>query len=482
MFTDFMTGPHKRFWIGEPQYVTPSSFPCRSMSIVHTVDPRNTEYILRTNSSNFVMGRNTTESLQAFLGHGLLNSEHSDRLYQFQRNIVRVLLGSASSRKHVTSFVACAIEEKLIPYIQVMSVEGKAMDLQDTVMRFTFDCMVHTTFGENWNSLGNHVDCPDAPAQAFYECFQQAADIATQRLYGPSILYKLKRMLNIGSERKLKQVMQCMDKLVTELIQRRRKDLELDIGKDRIDLLTQLLQLQDGQGLLSDTLLKDLLINLMWAGSHTQALTVCWLLWLITLHPEVEAIILEEINAVNETTFANYSGQGDCTSGENYSPHPLAQLSKMQYLHAAVNETLRLYPSVPWNARVPSQDDVLPDGTAVYKGQVVCLNAYSMGRTPGIWTTDCLEFRPERWLRSGQFQPDSPFKFPAFGAGSRICLGRELAFSQIKAVAATLLTRFTFRPVPGHQVCTRVHVLMTMAHGLCVTAHPRCSSNFSKAA
>lgn len=40
--------------------------------------------------------------------------------------------------------------------------------------------------------------------------------------------------------------------------------------------------------------------------------------------------------------------------------------------------------------------------------------AYAMGRMPSIWGENAEEFRPERWLENGIFQPESPFKFIAF--------------------------------------------------------------------
>ena len=59
-------------------------------------------------------------------------------------------------------------------------------------------------------------------------------------------------------------------------------------------------------------------------------------------------------------------------------------------------------------------DDILPDGYRVKKGDGVYYLAYAMGRMPYIWGGDAEEFRPERWLKNGIFQPESPFKFIAF--------------------------------------------------------------------
>ena len=59
-------------------------------------------------------------------------------------------------------------------------------------------------------------------------------------------------------------------------------------------------------------------------------------------------------------------------------------------------------------------DDILPDGFKVKRGDGVYYMAYAMGRMPHIWGEDARDFRPERWLNNGIFQPESPFKFVAF--------------------------------------------------------------------
>ena len=108
-------------------------------------------------------------------------------------------------------------------------------------------------------------------------------------------------------------------------------------------------------------------------------------------------------------------------------------LSRMHYLHAAITEAMRLYPPVPISMHHCKQDDVLPDGTFVGKGWSLNHSVYAMSRLEGLWGKDCEEFRPERWLRKdGTFQPESPFRFPVFHAGPRMCLGKELAYIQMK--------------------------------------------------
>ncbi|XP_039812111.1 cytochrome P450 704C1-like [Panicum virgatum] len=93
-----------------------------------------------------------------------------------------------------------------------------------------------------------------------------------------------------------------------------------------------------------------------------------------------------------------------------------------------------------------TSDDVLPDGFSVGKGDIVFYGVRALGRMEYLWGRDAEAFRPERWLDdNGEFQQESPFKFTAFQAGPRICLGKEFAYRQMKVLAAVLLRFFVFR-------------------------------------
>ena len=104
----------------------------------------------------------------------------------------------------------------------------------------------------------------------------------------------------------------------------------------------------------------------------------------------------------------------------------------MRYLHAALTESLRLYPSVPADFKQAVEADYLPTGQYVPRGTKVMYVIYAMGRMESVWGPDACQYRPERWLDDdGNFRHESPFTFPAFNAGPRLCLGKEMAYLQV---------------------------------------------------
>ncbi|KAI8536039.1 hypothetical protein RHMOL_Rhmol10G0224700 [Rhododendron molle] len=71
-----------------------------------------------------------------------------------------------------------------------------------------------------------------------------------------------------------------------------------------------------------------------------------------------------------------------------------------------------------------------------YRKKQLTNGRYSVSKRMNfIWGDDCSEFKPERWIsEGGTIKHEPSYKFLAFNAGPRTCLGKEVAFTQMKAV------------------------------------------------
>jgi fatty acid omega-hydroxylase len=232
--------------------------------------------------------------------------------------------------------------------------------------------------------------------------------------------------------------------------------------------LSRLIEIENtGQGKklqFPDKYFRDLCVNFILAGRDTTSVALAWFFWLVHSNPEVENRILREINDILSLRE---------TQTKNEIIFTMEELNKMVYLHAALSESLRLYPSVPIEMKEVAEDDVLPDGSIVKKGARVFYCIFSMGRMDSIWGQNCLEFKPERWIRDGKFVSENQFNYAVFNAGPRLCLGKKFAYMQMKMVAASILLRYSVKVIEGHDASPKMTTTLYMKNGLLVTLMPR---------
>lgn len=194
---------------------------------------------------------------------------------------------------------------------------------------------------------------------------------------------------------------EALDKLLYEQISRRRSS---SAANDVLSLLTSATD-DDGKPM-SDAELRDELVTLLLAGHDTTANTLAWAFELILRHPSVENRILKEATAGGRA-----------------------------YTEAAITETLRLRPVVPFTGRIAASDVVLagyrvPAGTRVW--QPVLLLQRDADEFP-----DPLSFRPERWIDT---KPPA-FRWIPFGGGIRRCIGAAFAALEMRVILQHILTR-----------------------------------------
>ncbi|MBA0680188.1 hypothetical protein Goari_011900 [Gossypium aridum] len=219
---------------------------------------------------------------------------------------------------------------------------------------------------------------------------------------------------------------------------------------------------------MNDKYLRDIILNFIIAGKDTSANTLSWFFYMLCKNPLIQEKIAEEVRDISSREVEDEYVDDFVTNITE------ATLDQMHYLHAALTETLRLYPAVPIDGRCAMEDDILPDGHKVRKGDGVYYMAYAMGRMSKLWGEDAHCFRPERWLHNGVFRPESPFKFVAFHAGPRICLGKDFAYRQMKIVSIAVLRHFRLKLVDDAKAVNyRTMFTLQMKEGLHLYAVPR---------
>lgn len=155
--------------------------------------------------------------------------------------------------------------------------------------------------------------------------------------------------------------------------------------------------------------MRDQILNILVATRDTSACLLSAALFEMGQHPEMVQQLRAEVDVIN-----------GCLPSFD-------QIKDMKFLNNFIKETLRMYPPIPLNARVSSEDTFLPlgggaDGRSpvfIPKGTMCAYQVYSMHRRRDIWGEDAEEFKPSRWITA---RPT--FEYLPFNAGPRICPGK----------------------------------------------------------
>ncbi|KAL6565914.1 hypothetical protein OROHE_004969 [Orobanche hederae] len=408
-------------------------------SEIYTSDPANVEYMLKTNFENYGKGNHNHNILKDLLGDGIFTvdgdkwrEQRKVSSYEFSTRVLR----------DFTCVVFRRNVERLAKIVSEAAISNEPMDIQDLFMKATLDSIFRVAFGVELDTMcGSNEE-----GTKFSNAFDDASAMTLWRYV--DITWKMKRALGVGSEANLRKNIKVIDDFVYKLISSKAEKMHEshdDLSLKREDILSRFLQLNEAD----PKYLRDIILNFIIAGKDTTATTLSWFVYMLCKHPLVQEKVAKEIeNATESDDAAGISEFAASLSQES--------LEKMHYLHAALTETLRLYPAVP-------------------VGDMVSYLPYAMGRMRSIWGDDAQDFKPERWLDDDScFRPESPFKFTAFQAGPRICLGKEFAYRQMKIFSAVLLRFFIFELNDERRtVKYRTMINLHIDGGLCVRAYHR---------
>ncbi|KAF9876812.1 hypothetical protein CkaCkLH20_05658 [Colletotrichum karsti] len=171
------------------------------------------------------------------------------------------------------------------------------------------------------------------------------------------------------------------------------------------------------------------------AGSETTATMMSGFTYLLTKNPRV----LEKLSAEIRSTFSN---PDEVT---------FTAVNSCKYLLACIEEALRVYPPSPQpHHRIVPPGGATVNGDFLPAGVSVSIPIYAASNSPENWTRP-EEFLPERWLgENPEFEDDQRDASQPFQYGPRACIGRNLAYAEIKLIIARLVLQFDISNATGN--------------------------------
>ncbi|KAG5056387.1 hypothetical protein GLYMA_05G003200v4 [Glycine max] len=420
-----------------------------SMDYLVTCDPINVHHMLSKNFHNYVKGPEFRHIFQAF-GDGIFTADFE--AWKYNRDLFHSLFKQKSFEVFLVKTIHNKVHNGLLPILDHVQQQGRVVDLQDVFNRFTFDNICSIVLGNDPNCLS--IDFSEV---AIEKAFNEAEESIFYRHVVPRCVWKIQRWLQIGQEKKMTEACKTLDQFIHARIASKREELskynENEMGEaHHVDLLTALMR--EGKAH-DDKFLRDAVFNLFVAGRDTITSALTWFFWLVATNPSVEAKILEEMK------------EKLGTKEKSLGVLSVEEVKRLVYLHGAICEALRLFPPIPFERKQAISSDMLPSGHRVNSGTMILFSLYAMGRFEETWGKDCFEFKPERWIsEKGGIVYVPSYKFIAFNAGPRTCLGKDSSFIQMKMVATAILHKYRVQVVEGFVATPSLSIVLLMKDGL----------------
>ena len=238
--------------------------------------------------------------------------------------------------------------------------------------------------------------------------------------------------------RQLLDVVQETDRAAHRVIEQKRRG-----GMDN-DLLSMLLKAQmNDAAIFSDDDIVEHTVVIFIAGNETTSNALMWTLLLLSQHPRVAADLLDELE------------------GRLHGAAPtIDQLTELPFLDAVIQESLRVLPPVPLNARVVAHDTQLR-GYELPAGTQLLISLFHTQRSPEVFARPNA-FDPQRW----QTSKPGPYEFAPFGTGLRTCIGAAFAMTELKIMLAMMVQRFRLELLPGTRVNRSARITLSAKGGL----------------
>ncbi|KAI5091214.1 cytochrome P450, family 3, subfamily A, polypeptide 65, partial [Silurus meridionalis] len=312
----------------------------------------------------------------------------------------------------------------LVENLKKTSERGESADIKEFFGPYSLDVVTNTAFGVNIESLNN-------PNHPFVDNIKKLLDLNVfNPLFLATALFPfvtplLEQMnISIFPTAVTNFFYTSLQKVKSERLaqaHKRRVDflqLMIDSQKDSNNLNSK----ERNKGLNDHEILSQSLV-FIFAGYETSNKTLSFLFYNLASNPETMKKLQEEI----DETFPN-------EAAVDYD-----MMMNMDYLDAALNESLRLYPVIFRLQRV-CKKTVRINSLTIPKNTVIVIPTYTLHRDPEYWT-DPDTFNPERFTQENKENIEQ-YAYMPFGLGPRNCIGMRFALVIIKLAVVEILQRF----------------------------------------
>lgn len=419
----FKLGPRHYFLLSHPDYI---------------------KAVLVTNNGNFTKSRGLQRA-KVLLGEGLVTSE--GEFHQRQRRLAQ----PAFHRQRLAAY-ASTMSRQTVELVNRWQ-NGQTRDIAHDMTRLTLAIVNKTLYNTDIEAKADEIGA------AFTACLE-ASQRSPAWLFNslPSVLDSLVDQLPLPANERFRRARARLDATIYRLIAERRRSSD-----DQGDLLSMFLHGTDDQPAgerMTDKQLRDEVITIFLAGHETTASAMTWFWYLLSQHPEVEAKVHAEIDAVLDGSLPT-----------------LDHLAHLHYTDMVLHEAMRLYPPV-WLIGRQALNSFSVGGYHIPAGSLLILSPYVVHRDPRYFP-DPTCFDPIRWTPEARAERPK-FSFFPFGGGPRQCIGEAFAWMETALVVATVAQQWKLRLMPDHPVALLPLVTLRPRYGMHMKLEARTSQSNAK--
>jgi cytochrome P450 len=397
-------------------------------------EPNAIRHVLLDNAANYIKSELSRRLLEPGLGRGLLTSEGET----WRRH--RRIMAPAFDHRSIVGYAPIITEVTggLLEQWDALADSGE-IDVAAAMMHTTLHIISRAMFSSDSDEIVDVVERGVGQYQASVR---------------PSLLDLLRFPLwltRLLSFRRAIGAFDEFDNSVDRLLSTRGREPNTEPR----DLLARLIAARDSEtgGGMTAKEVRDQVVTIFMAGHETTAQALAWTWYLLSLHPEVEAKLHDELRVMLGGRVPRYE-----------------DLASLRYTRMVIEESMRLYPPAHTMAREPIATDYIL-GHRIPAGALVLIVPWLLHRKPSLWEHpdrfDPERFSPERVLARPRFT------YIPFGAGQRICIGAAFAMTEAVLILAMIAQRYRLHLKPGHPVEPQGLITLRPRYGLRMTLERR---------
>ena len=405
--------------------------------VVLLANPEYVEHVLHHAHRNYDKQTPRWRTLRQIWGNGLLTADGD--VWRRQRQRMQPAFHQ-DCMQHFGAMVADEAQHMAREW-GASAARGDTRDVYPDMLRCAVRALTRATFGSDIEGKTDDIIAAIDDINAYTNPISLANIL--------NVPIPVRRWITPGFGR-FQRAMTVVRTVFGEIIERRIRS-----GIVQPDLLGMMMSARDDEAAETMTVeqLHDEMMTVLMAGHETTGIASAWSWYWISRHPEVEAALQQEVDAV-----------------AGARPPAFEDLDGLPYAKMVFQEAMRLMPPVWGYDRRAIADDSI-DGYRIPAGTFVALSPFLMHHHPKYWERP-EEFDPQRFLPE-RIARRHPYAFFPFGGGPRRCIGFRFALMEGQLLLATLARSFTVRLAPGHPVVTAPRLNLPPKFGLPMIVRPR---------